>query len=375
MSNLSRWILLPFTLTLFLGSSLAHAQSQIPGDPIIMTLEGDLWAWEGSDQPMTRLTDWGHNGPPVLSPDGTRVAYTSFATVFVDWLATISGTGGYWPPTNIWMLDIPSRQTYRIADQPANAVWTGPNDPGNYIVRSSPGWSPDGQQLAWVETISDTSLFTDGVQSSTAQVVIYNLVARTKTVIDSFTLQNPISTTDRMNVSWGRPGLIVSAALPEAILPWDSRMYDMSGNRIAEFTSGESLFGAWLQDGEDDYIFRVNSPDRRVNWRTGQEETINGSVEMFSLMTPDGASLFYSNETWYAAFPQQAPVALGTRIRPYGVSRDGQAVLYGRWEIDPTRDVFAYTVLLHTPDQVIEMGRYNNVFPVWGQTGWRVRSG
>ncbi len=141
-------LLIVITVWSVLPGSAPVAAQPAPG-PIILNIDGDLWAWDGPDQPLEQLTFWGANYRPILSPDGTRVAYTSMPQVARDWLRAAAGAGGFDIPLNIWMLDIPSGHTYRIADQPADAAYAGPNQPGRYTLRTEPAWSPDGTQLVW----------------------------------------------------------------------------------------------------------------------------------------------------------------------------------------------------------------------------------
>ncbi|MCA9912000.1 MAG: PD40 domain-containing protein, partial [Anaerolineae bacterium] len=63
-------------------------QAQASPDPILLNIQGDLWAWTSADQPLQQLTDWGANEAPILSPDGRRAAYLSTSSLFVDWART-----------------------------------------------------------------------------------------------------------------------------------------------------------------------------------------------------------------------------------------------------------------------------------------------
>lgn len=98
-----------------------------------------LFAFHPQSLPLTRLTDhpW-DDIDPAISPDGTRIAYSS-------------RRNGYW---DIYILDLRTAELIRITDTPE--------------YEGSPCWSPDGQWLAyetyamgnldiWIQSIEDLS--------------------------------------------------------------------------------------------------------------------------------------------------------------------------------------------------------------------------
>ena len=112
--------------------------------PIFLNLKGDLWVWR-SGSSLTRLTNYGFNGAPAISPDERWVAYSSTAHGF-----TQPGSGQ--TPTNIYLLETATSKMSRIAVQP-NAV-SQTND-AKAVYRSDPIWSPDSRNLVWVESNAD----------------------------------------------------------------------------------------------------------------------------------------------------------------------------------------------------------------------------
>lgn len=367
------------------GSPPAAAQPD--SDPIILELHGDLWAWHSPDQPLEQLTSWGRNWWPILSPDGTHVAYASGVQIVSDWLESVGGGGGFMPPLDIWVLDIASGQALRVADQPEDAVYNGPNRPGKYILRAMPAWSPDGTQLAWVEVAVDGVSAPDDAPSITVQLVRHDITSGITTSVGDLPPDPEGLTPELYSVTWGASGIGVAVGVLEWATIQEYRVYDDSGALISQMllpedSSARMFYAAWISAPDQDYLFDpadipntvYNSPDKTwYNWRTGNEEPMMLTPEMVSLTAPDGARIFASEGTWHVAFPGQTPVDLGEHVRLYGIARDGQAVLYGRWEVNPATNGHAYTLLVHSADAVVEIGRFSSVFPVWGPVAWRVR--
>jgi len=361
--------------------SSTEAQQQF--DPIIFLMGGDLWSWQGPDQPLVQLTGWGMNRQPVMSPDGTRVAYLSWAQLFADWAATqFEGGGGFTPPTNIWILDIPSSQTYRIADQPEDAVYNGPgdDDPGKYFLRTQPSWSPDGRRLVWLQIQIDTLSATASDQTGFAQLVIYDLASKTTSILESFVVTDDSDYLDLYDVQWGRSGIafkvyVVTTEPSQQIL----RLYDDSGTLIKQFTYAHEntntlIFSVWIRDQEQDYLFPdYLGADMWLNWQTEQIEPMSGIPELVSLTAPDGARFFGQDGTWHLQFPGEEAIDLGRRTGPYGISPDGQWVVYGRDEMNDQTGFFEDKVIVQSKDESFEIGQYRNPTVLWGPVGWQIR--
>ena len=98
-------------------------------------LDGEGWIYErrshlfrieieGGQPEQLTDGDW-DDGAPAVSPDGTRIAFTSDRTA-ERWS---------WPANDIWVLDLPTKQLTRLTDE---TVYAGP-----------PSWSPEGRQVAF----------------------------------------------------------------------------------------------------------------------------------------------------------------------------------------------------------------------------------
>lgn len=144
-------ILILVMVAAFLPAHMARPARAQGDGPLIMMIGGDLWSYDEPTGILRQLTQWGYNQHPVISPDGTRLAYASTAEIAIPALKQFGQTPNI-PPANIWVWSLATGQAARLANQPAAATYgTGaPNE--TFIRRFSPAWSPDGTLLAWVES-------------------------------------------------------------------------------------------------------------------------------------------------------------------------------------------------------------------------------
>lgn len=371
-TRLQRLIIL-FTALLALSGVVS---AQYPVQPVILNIDGDLWAWEAKGQPLTQLTDWGQNHNPTISPDGTRIAYTSYASIFIDWLQTVQGAGGFLPPENIWIFDLPSRQTYRIADQPAAASYNGPEQAGTYTMRQGLSWSPDGGRVAWIEiSATPESALGDGQYTNRVAIMVYDLASRATLFVDTFNVtgESPRTGVDRYGLGWNESGIVLETRAPQFSNEASTyRLYSLMGGIHKEMTATATGYtGAIMHNGVE-YLFNGRRPEQWLSWETGQAEPVAGRLELYSPTTPMGAIFYSVDGEWYLELPGQTPLKLGDQVRPYGISRDGQAVLYGRYEINPDTGFYGYTVMLHWRDDAVKIGHYENIQALTGPMAWRV---
>lgn len=140
MKRLAKVSLLVLSLSLIVGGPRA----QIANPPIFSYRNGDIWKYDLASHTATQMTNWGYNGGPILSPDGSKIAYLSTTAGFIERhkAGTATQTGGA-APANIWLMDVATETFTLIADQ------SGASSEG--ILRSLPNWSPDSRQLAWLQ--------------------------------------------------------------------------------------------------------------------------------------------------------------------------------------------------------------------------------
>jgi dipeptidyl aminopeptidase/acylaminoacyl peptidase len=117
------------------GPDAKHVPAVRRIDRLWNRLDGKGWIYErrshlfrirseGGQPEQLTDGDW-DEGSPAVSPDGTRIAFTSDRTA-ERWS---------WPANDIWVLDLPSKRLTRLTDETVYAAF--------------PAWSPDGRQVAF----------------------------------------------------------------------------------------------------------------------------------------------------------------------------------------------------------------------------------
>ncbi|MDQ2828659.1 MAG: hypothetical protein M3Y74_06385, partial [Chloroflexota bacterium] len=134
----------------------AHA-SPIKTPLVAVTLRGDIYVIPAAGGVPRRLTSYGLNSSPVLSPDGRHVAYLSTSRRYL--VNGIGTTHGVW----IVPTDGPPNGSAAIEITRSNPA----------LDRGGLAWSPDGRLLAYYDGASVTISGTDGAH----QTVVLRLPA------------------------------------------------------------------------------------------------------------------------------------------------------------------------------------------------------
>ncbi len=150
-------------------------RAQDATSPLVLLISGDYYLWDGGSAAPMQLTNWGYNQQPSLAPDGSQIAYMSYAQITADAITRSGGIGGGELPGNIWLLAPTTANAERVADQPPNASFFIQNVPDNATVRSKPVWSPGGDKLAWTEFTLPNNLVN--------QIVVYDIATKTATTL------------------------------------------------------------------------------------------------------------------------------------------------------------------------------------------------
>lgn len=217
----SKYLLIILLLLSLLAPIMPHrTTAQTPTDPIILWMDGDYFRYTPSTESMVQLTTWGYNRLPVISPDNTRIAYSSTATVAVEAIQQVGGIGGGDLPSNIWIIEIESGDGFRIADQPPDASMFADGVPDKFILRSTPAWSPDNTKLAWTELL---------FPQDTNRLAIYTFATGTTDFIDI--PASPFGVPAASQIRWGDSGIVVEIISTETQgVQNDFYVYDSDGS-------------------------------------------------------------------------------------------------------------------------------------------------
>jgi hypothetical protein len=128
-----------------------HANASLAATPLLaVALRGDIYVIPAAGGVPRRLTTYGLNSSPVLSPDGRHVAYLSTSQRYL-----VNGTG---TTHGVWIVP---------TDGPPNG------SAARKITRSNPAidrgglaWSPNGRLLAYYDGASITTSTADGAHQS-----------------------------------------------------------------------------------------------------------------------------------------------------------------------------------------------------------------
>jgi hypothetical protein len=362
---------------LSLGVLSAGAQTTAP---LIITINGDLWRWDGAPNvPPAAITTWGWNEPGVLARDNVRIAYNSLAQVVADAYRRGAASPGGAVPSNIWVIDSFGLSGIRVAEQPADAAFFSEGLPDKGVVRATPAWSPDGTRLAWTE-----QTYPEGVGS----VVLYDVASGVTLTIASNLPSSPIP----RSVQWGTEVIAVRQDVGGA----DSySIFAADGSPITSFTAGgagrQPVYHALMQAAGremlgvlfNDGLWELFDP------YSGSSQVANGIPELYSLSAGQ-TSLALSpiiNDlggfTWRVLAPDGAQLAEFMSApyfvpQLYALDPTGQAVAYMDYlEANGTFsnqvNVWQNGAITVVPNPPVGFPQVSGM--LWGAAGWRVRVG
>lgn len=315
-----------------LALSFAFASCLASAAPLVLNVRGDLYRWTPSEG-LERLTTWTYNERPVLSPDGTRVAYVSWARHTARFLAEQGGFAGGPAPSNIWVMNLRTRRAEPFSRQPERAEHAVARGNLLGVARSTPTWSPDGRFLAWTELEDNGAAEQRGVRA-----VIHDLAANRA---ERVTFEVPASCGVPFTPSllWSKAGLALQWPLEAAKNGCDQRegtwVFAPSGRllRRAAFT------GTHLLGGPDSVWLASLTHANRLDLGTGRQTRAAGTQEVFARGAPKGWRATFTGpwNAWTCSFSRGAarftlkpcPITAGDALDfDFAISPDGAGVAY-----------------------------------------------
>src|SRR5690606_33125133 len=163
---------------------------------------------------------------PILSPDGSRIAYLSVASEAIQHaISTPSDSYMLYlgtPTNNIWVMETATQDFERIADQ-------GDNYP---IKRGQPAWSPTGDEIAWIEYGVINNNF-----DVRAYLVVYNFNTATERLLGNVNLGFQDVGISLPTLQWGPSGIsyMVYTIVETGYGQQQLYLYDPNNGDISQF--------------------------------------------------------------------------------------------------------------------------------------------
>lgn len=268
-------------LLLLLMAGAVRAQNQTGA--LVMLINGDFYTWREGDSAPQRLTTWGYNFRPALSPAGDFLAYMAWSPITVEAIRRSGGIAGGELPGDIHVFDLASGQERTIAAQPDDASFFIEGTPDKAVMRSAPAWSPDERRLAWTEF--------DYPGELTNRLVIHDLqTGESRVVVPTFPAQGGVPSP--MHVSWTGSGLVVRSVTPRPNTPTYTEdttflIYDDNGVLLAEVPAPQTDTELMLDylpvtfDGQEQIAALYSSGTwLLLNPLTGASTPVAGALEL-----------------------------------------------------------------------------------------------
>jgi WD40-like Beta Propeller Repeat len=333
--------------------------------PIIFVADGDVWKSSGTTS--QRLTSWAHNWGPSLSANGRFVVYGSDARLAVGTCKQRDDCGHVSLPANVWLRDLNTGASRRIADQPkGDPIKVG-------IRRSRPIWSPDGSSFAWTE-----------IRGNRYRLALHSL-ASGKTEFKRLFISLPGSGNSEDSgvfvpdpIIWSEAGIVLPVPTSQGSNSYSSALIlgpNLGPNLGPDRSFRRLLFpheiSGWLvfaKDG-DRTLITGHKADFVIDPSTGITGTLEGKLEQYIPGASDGLSVvassgceLYRGETLLKPLPTSNNELFGcdTNIAP-----DGSSVAYSEDDSLVIDDGRATKQLVTAKDYVSAWE--------WGRHGFRIK--
>lgn len=361
-------IIFVFAVLLLTGITSAQQVSEPP----LLLVDGDIYLWDGAVA--FPITNSGYAFDPAVSPDGSLVAYVEYADFVIDFFDQEGGVGGGALPSDIRIYNLNALGSFPVTEQPAGASLVDTD--ADTIARGAPVWSPDGDMLAWTDTIF-TRMVPNGVVD---YIVTYDLSENRIRRITGLPPQAGIPAP--VTIRWGETGII---AWSIGLGPNDEfidtlLIYDENGRQTGVIPvpprGGDDYISDFVPvDFQGTEYIAVIYGSGEVALFTPQEEgsTIApGVLQAYSLLNPGGVGLsVYLEGGFGSPFVAEIDDGSGTLL-PVGYRFSDIA-------ISPRADRYVYLV---DGGAVVTGGRGDTFIPApgdgfitnltWAPLGWRI---
>jgi hypothetical protein len=391
-SRSARYAVNCFVTFLLLASlTVSPSPSRAQGAPcLVMLKDGDIWMWCDGSADITQLTQYGHHRRPVMSPDGTHIAFNSIAPETVAALSSAMSpldiSRDDWP-SNMWIMRLDQTQPEQIAVQLPEIAFTSDNLPMNAISRSNPTWSPDGQSIAWTEIVFGAT--TTSTNDLMYRLVIYNIASKTTQVIMP-DLPKPFQKDDTLRtirVLWGTGGLALVMSRRIPAISRELYVFDPSGQQTAFVALEDTYYDfMWVNDNGKDYIGIMYATKAWVliDPLSGQSQPMNGTPEMYSTQADNYATFITikMNGAQIAGLQWQAAEKAVSKVAP--LDFHGETNFAHRITVSPNGIAYVSdAVYIWREGNLIRLKNTDNIARgwedaeagalAWGSTAWRVR--
>jgi hypothetical protein len=215
--------------------------------------------------PVSLAQDVALDGWPVWSPTGDKIAFTAYASS--------ESSGRRREPTTIRVVDLATRKISDLTDSAQPYV-------------SSPTWSPDGSQLAYINRTNERRNPNTSSYRQTGDVYIVTL--RTNNRVNITNNQLP----DANRVVWSPTGTQLAIYASDRSQPWYEQtnsgisLFDLSTNHLNHIDTPYSSPGLpyWSPDGQA-LAFSDGDHSLRIHWLDGSEANIYVNQTLSSIVT------------------------------------------------------------------------------------------
>jgi WD40-like Beta Propeller Repeat len=346
--------------------------------PMVFVVDGNVWSYASSGAASNtasntglrpqRQTSWAHNWGPSLSPNNRYLVYSSDARAAVETCDDRDDCGEATLPANIWLRNLNTNRSSRIADQPAG------HPIKNGVQRSRPIWSPDGGSIAWTEILgTNHKALKPG--SGRYRLAVYSLASRATNITNLDVPLPGSGDEDDVDVFvpdpviWGAAGKVLPVPTTKGGSKYNAALLiNANGTRRLNYPYESSGWLVFAKDG-DQNVIAGHDNDFVINLTSGVSSDKNGSLEAFvpgrnglSVVGTDEGCELYRNGQSMKSLPNSNDDLFGCDTN---ISPDGSQVAYEEDDALVIDDGRRTTALISGKDYVAAWE--------WGKLEYRIK--